>query len=317
MSDLIKNKIPCDVIQDIIPLYHDNVCSSKSREYVDEHLKSCKDCSGLLKSLDDDRYDRSISNETKDVLAHHAKHEMTTAATVGLVFAGIFMLPVIIMLVVAMAGKASIGATMVLIASMLLVSGLTVVPLMSNTKKLAKTIVFSTISLLLIILFSQIFFYQNGVLYFFETAFSVIFGLSIPFFPFVIRQMDLPEALADKKGLITMSWDTIWFYVMMTAFAVGFPNSAKDLLVVGTFGIALPWIVFLIARYLKFNRLTKAGAIMVAIDAWLISGVLANWVTIEIGNKPGVVSRIIYIGLAVGGAVLAAVGLMTGKKTNK
>lgn len=81
--------------------------------------------------------------------------------------------------------------------------------------------------------------------------------------------------------------------------------------------IALPWIVFLIARYMKFNRLTKAGAIMVAIDAWLISGVLANWVTIEIGNKPGVVSRIIYIGLAVGGAVLAAVGLMTGKKTNK
>lgn len=315
MSDQIK--IPCDVIQDIIPLYHDDVCSGKSREYVEEHIKTCKICSNLLKSIDDNHFDKDIRNETKNVLAHHAKREMTTAATVGLVFAGIFMIPIIIMLIVTMAGGAGIGTTLVLIASMLLASGLTVVPLISKTKKLAKTIVFSTISLLLIVLFSQMFFYQNGVLYFLETAFSIIFGVSVLFFPCVIRQMDLPVAFADKKGLITMSWDTIWFYAMMSAFAIGFPNSAKDLLVVGTFGIVLPWAIFLITRYLKFNRLVKTGAIMIAIDAWLIAGVLANWITIEVGNNPGVVSKILYIGLAVVGVIFTVIGLITGKNTKK
>lgn len=317
MSDLNKNIIPCDVIQDIIPLYHDSVCSSKSREYVDEHIKSCKDCSKFLKALDESGFDRNISNETKNVLAHHAKQERTTAAKIGMVFAGIIMIPIIIMLIVTMAGGASIGTTLVLIASMLLVAGLTVVPLISKTKKLSKAIVVSTIGLLLVILFAQMFFYQNGVLYFLETAFSVIFGLSILFFPVVVKQLDLPEAFADKKGLITMSWDTIWFYLMMMTFAIGFPDATKDLFLVGTFGILLPWVIFLIARYLKFNRFVKTGAIMVAIDIWLIAGVLLNFVTIEVGNNPGLVSKIIYIGLAIGGILFAIIGLLKGRMAKK
>ena len=44
MSDLINMDV-CDVIRDIIPLYHDDVCSGKSREYVEEHIKTCKICS--------------------------------------------------------------------------------------------------------------------------------------------------------------------------------------------------------------------------------------------------------------------------------
>lgn len=54
MNDLINN-ISCDVIQDIIPLYHDKVCSDKSCEYVEEHIKTCENAivflSRLMKSL--------------------------------------------------------------------------------------------------------------------------------------------------------------------------------------------------------------------------------------------------------------------------
>ena len=38
------NKLPCEVIQDLIPLYVDGVCSAKSKLYIEEHLKSCETC---------------------------------------------------------------------------------------------------------------------------------------------------------------------------------------------------------------------------------------------------------------------------------
>lgn len=316
MSDFVNNKIPCDVIQDIIPLYHDNVCSESSRKYVDEHIASCKDCSSFLKSLDEDILDRRINSETTNVLARHAKHERTVAAKIGMVIAGVLMLPIIIMLIVTMAGGVSIKTTLVLVASMLLTAGLTVVPLMSKTKKLSRTIIFSTLALLLVILFAQMFFYSNGVLYFLETAFSVIFGLSIVFFPIVVRQANLPDGFKNQKGLITFVWDTVWFYLMMITFSISFPNSARDLILIGTFGIALPWLIFLVARYVKNNRLVKTGLILFVIDAWLLIGVKLNWITIAVGNKPNLVSSVIYIGLAAIGLLLFGVGLILNKNDN-
>ena len=36
----MKN-ITCDIIEDLLPLYHDNVCSNDSKIIVEEHLKNC------------------------------------------------------------------------------------------------------------------------------------------------------------------------------------------------------------------------------------------------------------------------------------
>ena len=33
-----------DIVQDLLPLYHDGVCSDKSRAAVEEHLQTCQDC---------------------------------------------------------------------------------------------------------------------------------------------------------------------------------------------------------------------------------------------------------------------------------
>ena len=32
----------CDIIQDLLPLYHDGVCSAASQAAVEDHLASCK-----------------------------------------------------------------------------------------------------------------------------------------------------------------------------------------------------------------------------------------------------------------------------------
>lgn len=41
-----------DIVQDLLPLYHDNVCSAKSRAAVEEHLKACETCRAALAAMD-------------------------------------------------------------------------------------------------------------------------------------------------------------------------------------------------------------------------------------------------------------------------
>lgn len=41
-------KIKCDIIQDLIPSYVDEVCSDATRECVEEHLESCEQCRNMV-----------------------------------------------------------------------------------------------------------------------------------------------------------------------------------------------------------------------------------------------------------------------------
>lgn len=41
----------CEVIQDLLPLYIDNICSDESRRMVSEHLESCNECKKLYENM--------------------------------------------------------------------------------------------------------------------------------------------------------------------------------------------------------------------------------------------------------------------------
>ena len=45
------NKIPCEVIKDLLPSYIDSLTSEKTKELIDEHLKNCTECSETLKKM--------------------------------------------------------------------------------------------------------------------------------------------------------------------------------------------------------------------------------------------------------------------------
>ena len=47
-------KLPCRVIEDMLPMYYDKVCSEESAALVEEHLKDCPHCSQMLSDLRDD-----------------------------------------------------------------------------------------------------------------------------------------------------------------------------------------------------------------------------------------------------------------------
>lgn len=44
-------KISCEVIQDLLPLYQDKVCSEDSKALIEEHLAGCAACRAELQAI--------------------------------------------------------------------------------------------------------------------------------------------------------------------------------------------------------------------------------------------------------------------------
>lgn len=44
-------KRPCDIVQDLLPLYLDGILKQETIQFVKEHLKSCEQCMSLKKEL--------------------------------------------------------------------------------------------------------------------------------------------------------------------------------------------------------------------------------------------------------------------------
>ena len=70
MNDNVR-KIPCEVVQDLIPLYADNLVSEKTREIIDEHVSRCPSCAKAVNEAKDslkENFDcESVNYEGKDV----------------------------------------------------------------------------------------------------------------------------------------------------------------------------------------------------------------------------------------------------------
>jgi predicted anti-sigma-YlaC factor YlaD len=44
--------ISCEVIKDLLPLFHDGVCSKESKMIVEKHLAGCESCKAELEAMD-------------------------------------------------------------------------------------------------------------------------------------------------------------------------------------------------------------------------------------------------------------------------
>lgn len=66
--------INCNVTRDLLPLFHDGVCSEDSRKLVEAHVETCPDCRAILKELDGEI---DFPHETPDDLGAMKKIENT------------------------------------------------------------------------------------------------------------------------------------------------------------------------------------------------------------------------------------------------
>lgn len=78
-------KLPCELIEDLLPLYHDEVCSEKTKVLVEEHLAHCKSCQSILKSIDYDIIAPKQDSESVEIIKN-IKREIRSKETKSALF---------------------------------------------------------------------------------------------------------------------------------------------------------------------------------------------------------------------------------------
>ena len=49
-----KKSQECEIVQDLLPLYYDDVCSPSSKKFVHQHLENCEICKNFYEELKND-----------------------------------------------------------------------------------------------------------------------------------------------------------------------------------------------------------------------------------------------------------------------
>ena len=258
----------CNIVQDLLPLYYDDVCSPSSKKLVEKHLKACEKCQNTYNELKNDSIDSMIKKEADSVLKQHEKKEKTAAYKTGVIIAGLLLIPILITFIVCLSNGGGLNTFAVVTASMLLVAAMTVVPLMAQQKKkLTKCIICGVFALLLIFFFVDRMYSSNE---FMLWSVPTIFGLSIVLFPFVIRGIELPPVLSDKKALITMLWDTLWLFLTIIE-VCGHTNDDAGMkagCIIAFVFVLAAWLIFFDARYLNANGFIKSAIIVLIASVW-------------------------------------------------
>lgn len=262
---------PCGLVQDLLPLYRDKVCGEESRRIVEEHLKECCGCRQLSERMEDGRVERLLRRETEGVLEHHRRKEKRTALTAGIVTAGILMIPVIVCFICNLATGHALTWFFIVLTALLVVASLTVVPMLASEYRFTKTVISFTGSLLVLLLTCCI--YTRGR-WFLLAAVPVVFGLSVVFLPFIMMQIPLPGTIRRQKGLLVMLWCTLWLYGIIIVCGVygGGAYYWHNALLITSWCVLFPWLIFLTARYAKCHPLTKTG-IFILVTGCFISTV--------------------------------------------
>lgn len=251
----------CEVVRDLLPLYVDEVCSPASREYVDGHLSGCEDCTAILKRLRDHVPEETLNAEMTGALTRQAKRFRRKSAVVGMVFAGILLLPILICLIVVLAtGSGGLDWFSIVVCSLLLAASLTVVPLVAPDHKFLWTLGSFTLTLLLLL--GVICVLGSNGNWFFIAATSCVFGLSVVFLPIAVYREPIKSALGNRKGITVMAIDTALLFLMLFACSLR-PLLPTDywqtVFFVVPLCLTLPWGLFLLIRYPKVHGLTKTG----------------------------------------------------------
>jgi len=286
MSDY-KEKMSCDVVQDLLPLYQDGACSEASRQMIAEHLRECQKCQSVVDCLKNTTVDDQLLDEKNSVLQEHAKKTRKRTYTIGVVTAAVLMVPVIVCLICNLAIGHSLDWFFIVLASLAIFASITVVPLVVEKNAGLWTLGCFTGSLLSLLLVVNIY---TGTNWFVLAAVPIIFGLSVLFAPYVIKRIKLPLALANKKGLLVMIWDTLWLYAIILS--VGWITNVDEYywhnaIAITAYCVLLPWVLFLIIRYSKMPGKAKESKMHGLIKGGLciiVSGVYMT-ITNNVINK--------------------------------
>lgn len=311
-------KHSCQMIEDLLPLYVDGVCSGASVQVIEEHLTECRQCRDLLKKLQSKSYDETLHSEMEHVIDRHTKAIKTKSFVAGTVVAGILLIPVLVCLICNLATGHALDWFFIVLASLALFASVTVVPLMvSYGRKVFWTVISLTASTLLLLVTCI----YSGGSWFLIAAASTLLGICVLFLPYILSCLPLKGFCAKNRGLISMAIDTILLYCVVL-FAGEFASAPyyRSALLITTVCVLFVWLLFVIARYLKTNGWVKSGliaalscvfaAVINDVISWILYGIfqlsvsdadLSRWDTDLLINAN------IYVILAVAGLVFGTI----------
>ena len=325
--------ITCDIIADLLPLYHDGVCNENSRIAVAEHLAECDTCRNLYDKIKNSTVETYLAKERNNVVEHHKQAVRRKSRITGITLAAITAIPVLVSLIVNLATGHALDRFFIVLTSLMTFASLTVVPLVFEKEKLLWTLGSFTANLTLLLATCAIY---SGGDWFFVAIISVFLGLSIIFAPFVIGKL---LTKLRHKGLLAMTIDTVLLYaVVVISMVYAQSGYIGEALLCTTVGAVFPWVFFLVIRYLKISAFTKAGictifggvyslfmndiiALILDADAntstrltQVFSANLSDWSGDAIINA-NIAALILVTSCAVGIALIT-VGLLRKKKAN-
>ena len=316
-------KYDCEMIADLLPLYKDGACSQASVKIIDEHLAECTKCKNILDKMNDNYIDEEIVKEKEEVINSQAKFFKRKSAVAGSIVAAVFAIPILICLIVDLAGGAGLGWFFIVLAAMFIPTSLVVVPLMVPKYRMMSTM--GAFAFSVVFLLGVCCLYSRGS-WFFIAASAVLFGLTICFAPFFIFRNPVKRFLRTFKGLTLISAYTLMFVIMILC--IGFTISSPGFFA-KAFGISLPiiaviWLVFLVCRYLPLNGFLKAGiciAIVTTFGFFSVDIIDSFIGAMDNSSNAVVVSSSmssieLIVGLAAGAlfAIIGIVVMIAGKK---
>ena len=271
-------KYDCDMISDLLPLYKDGICSDASKKIIEEHLAECPSCGKMLNDMNDSTIDEKIVKEKNEVIDSQAKFFKRKSALAGSIVGGIFCVPILVCLIVDLVCGAGLSWFFIVLAAMLIPASLFVVPLMARKNKLFATLTSFTASI--IVLLAVLCIYIGGT-WFFITASSTLFGLTMCFAPFIVCTKPVKDHVGKHKGLAVMGAYTVTFALMMLCIGL-FTGSANFFPLAASIAgplVAMAWAMFASIRYLKANAMVKIGACFASYSlfSWLLDIFAANY----------------------------------------
>ena len=268
-------KYSCEMIQDLLPLYHDEACSEASKKTVEEHLTECIECNVIAKRMKDYTYENTLHEERNQVVERHTKKVMRKSVIVGISVASVLMIPILVTFIVNLATGRTLDWFFIVLFSLLTVASITVVPLVMPEKKFLWSIGTFTATLLLLLLTINIF---TGGGWFFIAAVSVIFGLSVIFLPIAIYQVPLKGFFTNHKGLLVMLMNTVLLYLLIITIGLytGSAGYWRPALMITSGMIVFPWLIFGIIRYLEAIRHLKVNGFIKAGLCILVAGTIST-----------------------------------------
>ncbi len=240
-------KTDCEIIRDLLPLYVDDICSGKSRELVDEHLRECGECSCLLEKLRSAEIEEDLKTEKQDVIQYGVRSFKKLSARTGITVSGLFMIPILALLAVNLIAGSQMGWFLIVLAALAVAASLIAVPILVPENKLFWTFCAFTVSLE--VLLGVICLVARGD-WFYLVSSAVLFGLSVIFLPFLIKAKPLQKWVGStRKVWIVLGVDAVLFLNMMNTIRLYGQGGNRFWLTAGVVAGAA-----LIAMYFISNR---------------------------------------------------------------